>query len=109
MSKPIVVIVPHNLGAQAAKKRIAEGVERLRRNYVEKLAHSEISWTGDKADLKVVALSQTVTAQLDVQNDLVRIEVQLPWFLAALSDKLQNVLSNSAKESLQIEHTKPKS
>jgi hypothetical protein len=109
MSKSIVVTVPHNLGAQAAKKRIAEGVERLRRDYVEKLAHSEIAWTGDKADLKVVAFSQTVTAQLDVQSDLVRIEVQLPWFLAALSDKLQNVLSNSAKESLQIEHTPPKS
>ena len=37
MAQSIVVTVPHNLGAEAAKKRIAERIELLRAAYVDKL------------------------------------------------------------------------
>ncbi|KAB2955590.1 MAG: hypothetical protein F9K16_15195, partial [Thermoanaerobaculia bacterium] len=99
----------HNLGAEVAQKRVAEGVERLRRDYIDKLAHSEVVWTDRKADLRVVAFGQTTTAQIDVQSDLLRIEVQLPWILATLSNKVQAVLAGRAKDSLAIEHIPPKS
>ncbi len=102
MSKAIVVTVPHNLGAEAAKKRIAESIERLRRDYVDKIAHSEVAWTGDRADLRVSTFGQTTTAQIDVSNDALRIEVQLPWILAALSGKIQDALTTNAKDSLKI-------
>jgi hypothetical protein len=109
MSQSIVITVPHNLGADAAKKRIAERIEVLRTAYVDKLAHSEISWTGNKADMRVIALGQTMTAQLDVMQDSVRIEAQLPWLLAALGNKAKGFLTRHAKESLQIGYTPPKS
>jgi hypothetical protein len=41
-------------------------------------------------------------------NDAVRIEVQLPWILAALTGKIQGVLKSSAEESLRIGHAPPK-
>lgn len=109
MSKSIVVTVPHDLGAELAKKRVAEGIERLRRDYVDKLAHSEIAWTGDRADLKVVAFGQTTAARIDVQTDSLRIEVWLPWILSALTSRIQTVLARSAEGALQIEHKPPKS
>jgi hypothetical protein len=109
MSQSIVITVPHNLGADAARKRIAERIEQLRTTYVDKLAHSEISWTGNKADMRVVALGQTMTAQVDVLDDSVRIEAQLPWLLAALGKKAKGFLTSNAKESLQIGYTPPKS
>jgi hypothetical protein len=34
MSNSIVVTVPHNLGAEEAKRRIAEQLEHLRRDYM---------------------------------------------------------------------------
>lgn len=108
MSKSIVVTLPHNLGAEAAKTRIAERIDLLRRDYVDKLAYSEINWTGDRADLRVVAFGQTTTAQLDVMADALRIEVQLPWILAALSGKIQGVLTSNAQDSLKIGHTPPR-
>ena len=43
MSKTIVITVPHNLGAEAARKRIADAIEKLRRDYVDKIAHSEVA------------------------------------------------------------------
>jgi hypothetical protein len=109
MSQSIVITVPHKLGADAARKRIAERIEQLRAAYVDKLAHSEISWVGNNADMRIVALGQTVTAQLAVMEDNVRIEAQLPWLLAALGNKAKGFLTSHAKESLQIGYTPPKS
>jgi Putative polyhydroxyalkanoic acid system protein (PHA_gran_rgn) len=108
MPKSIVVIVPHNIGAEAAKKRIAERIDALRSTYVDKLGYSEINWTGDRADLRLVVFGQTVTGQIDVMPDSLRIEAQLPWILDALANKIQGVLTSNAKESLQIGHTPPK-
>jgi hypothetical protein len=108
MSNSIVITLPHRLGAEEAKRRITGGIELLRREYIDKLAYSEVNWNGDTANLRVVAFGQTATAQLYVMNDAVRIEVQLPWILAALTGKIQGVLKSSAEESLLIGHTPPK-
>ncbi|WP_026607367.1 polyhydroxyalkanoic acid system family protein [Methylocapsa acidiphila] len=105
MSKSIVVTVPHDLGLEKAKKRVSERIELLRRDYIDKLAYSEVAWTGDKADVRVVAFGQTVTAQLDVKPDSLRIEVQLPWVFALLADKIQGTLKSNAQDTLQIGHT----
>jgi hypothetical protein len=108
MPQPLVVIVPHNLGAPEAKRRLSEGMGFLKTSYIDKIASSEVSWNGDQADVRVVALGQTVTAGLDVQSDSVRIEVHLPWLLAKLSGQLEGLLSNTARDTLRIGHTPPK-
>jgi Putative polyhydroxyalkanoic acid system protein (PHA_gran_rgn) len=108
MSNSIVITVPHRLGAKEAKRRIAEQIELLRRNYIDKLAYSEANWNGDTANLRVVAFGQTATAQVYVLDDALRIEVQLPWILAALTGKIQGILKSNAEESLRIGHTPPK-
>ena len=109
MSKSIVITLPHALAVEDAKRRIAERIDLLRTSYIDKLAYSEVKWTDNKADLRVIALGQTVLGQIDILSDTIRIEVQLPWILAALSDKVQGVLTSNAKESLRIGYTKPKS
>ena len=81
MSNSIVITVPHRLGVEEAKRRIAEQLEHLRRDYIDKLAYSEVNWDADTADLRVVALGQTVTGKICVMSDSLRIEVQLPWIL----------------------------
>jgi Putative polyhydroxyalkanoic acid system protein (PHA_gran_rgn) len=108
MSNSIVITLPHRLGAEEAKRRIVGGIELLRRNYLDKIAYSEVTWNGDTANVRVVAFGQTATAQVYVMNDALRIEVQLPWILAALTSKIQGVLTTNAEESLRIGYTPPK-
>jgi hypothetical protein len=96
MSKSIIVVVPHRLGVDVAKQRVAAQIEILRHQYVDKYAASEVTWTGDRADFRVSALAQTVTGQIEVSSDSLRIEVQLPWLLAALQGKLQGVSKKPA-------------
>jgi hypothetical protein len=109
MNKSIVVTVPHNLGADAAKSRVARGIERLRTEYLDKLARTEVNWSGNRADMRVSALGQTLTAQLDVQNDALRIEVRLLGLLSGLMSKVQDSLISNVKGSLQLERSPPKS
>jgi hypothetical protein len=108
MASTITVTLPHNLGVEAAKKRVVEQLEKLRRDYVNKVAHSEISWAGDIATVRVTALGQTVTAQITVLKDALRVDVQLPRLLAALSSKVQDLITRNANDVLQIGHTPPK-
>ncbi len=102
MQNTITVTVPHNLGIETAKKRLAERLEMLQRDYVDKIAHSEVTWSGDVATIKVSALGQQATAQMNVLPEMVRIEVQLPWLLAAIAGKVQDFISRNASDVLRI-------
>ena len=105
MSDSIVIAVPHNLGVAEARRRIAMEIDRLKQEYINKFAYSEIVWTGDTANVRVVALAQEAKARIDIFADSVRIEVILPWLLAKLAAPLQAKLTSAAKETLAIGHT----
>ena len=109
MNQPIVVTVPHKLGAEAAKSRVSKGIDRLRADYLDKLARTEVQWTGNRADLQVSALGQTVNARLDVLDDALRIEMQFQGLLSGLFNKVSDKLISNVKGSLQLEHTPRKS
>ena len=109
MNQPIVVTIPHKLGAEAAKNRVSKGIERLKADYLDKLARTEVQWTGNRADLQVSALGQTVNARLDVLDDALRIEMQFQGLLSGLFNKVSDKLISNVKGSLQLEHTPRKS
>ena len=44
------------------------------------------NWTGDHLDFRAGVLGQTTTGTIDVAEDNVRIEVQLPWLLGLLAE-----------------------
>jgi hypothetical protein len=49
----------------------------------------EERWDGDSLHFGVAALGQTVSGRVDVADDLVRVEVALPWLLAAFAEKIK--------------------
>ncbi|HEY8126176.1 MAG TPA: polyhydroxyalkanoic acid system family protein [Methylocystis sp.] len=102
MSNAITVTVPHDLGVEKAKARVAEQLARMQREYVDKVAQSEVTWAGDVATVHVKALGQAASAQITVLKDLLRIDVQLPWVLAALSGAVQQAISRNASDALRI-------
>jgi len=102
MSNTITITVPHDLGVEAAKKRLSERMEALQREYVDKFGRSEVTWAGDVATVRVSAIGQTAMGQITVLPGLVRIEVQLPWLLAKLAGRVQTVLSHNANDVLKI-------
>ena len=106
MSRSIVMTFPHDLGVPEAKKRITERFDLLRTQYVEKVGHAAMAWEADIAHLRVAALGQTAPADIDVQAAEIRVEVHLPWLLAAMAGKVEGLLRSNAQDALRIGTTK---
>jgi hypothetical protein len=101
MSSPIVVDLPHNLGAEEAKRRIARNIGRLGDHIPGGAAKVDSSWTGDRLDLRIAAMGQDVSARIDVQETLVRLEVMLPPFLSFFAKQVESLIRRQGTELLE--------
>src|ERR1700736_1025469 len=88
MSQPLVVSIPHRLGREEAVRRIKSGLAAARTNYSMLLDIHEESWEGDRLHFSLSMLGQTASGLMDFADDHVRLEVQLPWLLAKIAEKL---------------------
>ena len=101
MAQPLVVNVPHKLGTEEAKRRIAGGIGKLQHHIPGGAAEVKTSWTGDRMNLLVAAMGQEVDSHIDVEDSNVRIEVKLPAFLAMFADQIGGFLSKRGGELLE--------
>jgi hypothetical protein len=106
MAKTITLVVPHSLGAARAKQGVSEQMDRLKAAFNDRIGSTDVVWTDYHADVRVAALGQTITAKIDVLDDSLRLDVDLPWFLASLSPKVENFLQKVGQESLRISSAK---
>jgi hypothetical protein len=100
MTKPITIDLPHKLGADEAKRRIAGGIGRLEQ-YVPGGADVRSSWAGNRFDLVVAAMGQEVNCSIDVQERIVRVEMLLPPLLAIFAGKIRDSLTRRGTELLE--------
>jgi len=101
MTKPLVVSIPHQLGALEAQRRLQNGIEQMKEQYAGKLAVLEDRWTGHHLDFRVSAIGQTVTGTIDVAEDHVMLALQLPWVLAMIAQKAQTMIQNKGQLLLE--------
>lgn len=88
MAQPLTVTISHNLTKQEAVRRLQNGIARIRSK--GGIAGSiEDEWVGDKATFKATALFQTISGRVEVMDDAVRVEVDLPWLLSRVADKVK--------------------
>ncbi|WP_029010819.1 polyhydroxyalkanoic acid system family protein [Azospirillum halopraeferens] len=88
MPKPVIVTIPHQLGREAATQRLRDGLDKARAQLSGVNAVVEETWTADGMDLRIVAVGQTVNGRIIVAEEHVRVEVDLPWVLAMLAEKV---------------------
>lgn len=106
MSRSITMTFPHDLSVPEAKKRIDERFDLLKQQYIDKVGRAELAWVGDVAHLRCSAIGQTATAEIDIQPKDIRVEIQLPWLLAAIAGKVEKALQSNAKDVLRLGTTK---
>ena len=100
MTKPIIVDLPHRLGAEEAHRRIAGGIGKLE-DHIPGGAVVRSSWEGNRMNLHVGAMGQEVSAQIDVQEAIVRLEVLLPPGLAFFGRGIEALLRRQGTELLE--------
>jgi hypothetical protein len=100
MSGPITVDLPHRLGAEEAKRRIASNIGSLT-GHLPSGAQVRSDWQGDTLKLGIGVLGQEVAAEIDVKESLVRLTVLLPPALAFFGKAIEAGLHRSAPDLLE--------
>jgi hypothetical protein len=108
MSQPVVVTIPHRLGKQEATRRLRAGFGNMRSTFGEKFMVLKDEWAGDHLNFHASLLGQTTTGTVDVGEDHVRLEVQLPWMLSLLANKAKALVRKQGQLMLE-KPTKPQS
>jgi hypothetical protein len=122
MSRPITIKLPHQLGKEEAKRRIARGFGQFEEQLVAGLSgqpagggrsggflgaaiRSTMSfqqqWTGDRLEFSGGGLGQKITGRIDVEEDTVLMQVDLPEMLAALADRFAGQLQHEGQKLLE--------
>jgi putative polyhydroxyalkanoate system protein len=100
MTQPIEVDLPHNLGKDEARRRIANNLHKLEQ-HIPGGAQVQSGWTGDQLNLEVAAMGQQVTSQIDVMDNRVRLKVLLPPMLGMFSGLIQGALQKKGSVLLE--------
>ena len=92
MSKPLTVSIPHRLGKEEAVRRLKNGLGSARTDFRHIFTVQEETWVGDSLTFRLSALGQAASGVIDVREDHVLLEVQLPWLLHKIAEKAQGLI-----------------
>ncbi|MFO1187975.1 MAG: polyhydroxyalkanoic acid system family protein [Alphaproteobacteria bacterium] len=101
MPQPLVVTIPHRLGKEEAVRRLKAGFAGLHTNFGSLLAVQEDIWTGDAMAFRVAVLGQSASGNVNVAEDHVRLEVQLPWLLGRLAERAMGMIQKQTTLMLE--------
>ena len=100
MQRPIDVDLPHPLGREEARKRIADNIHKLKDHIPGGASHIDTSWSGDRLDLTVHAMGQAVEALIDVEETKVHCRIQLSGMLALFAAPIEAMLKAKGSDLL---------
>ena len=92
MSKPLIVSIPHRLGKDEAVRRLRTGLEGVRSDFKHIFTVQEETWVGDSLTFRISALGQAASGVIDVREDNVQLQLQLPWLLHQIVEKAQGLI-----------------
>jgi len=101
MSQPIQVDLPHKLGREEARRRIAANIGKLEQHIPGGASRVDSRWQGDTLMLAVHAMGQQVEAAIGVEETKVRVEVLLPSMLAIFAQPIQAMLQKKGNILLE--------
>ena len=100
-SKSIKISIPHRLSRDEASRRLRTGISDFRTQYAANLAQMDERWTGDHMDFKASAFGQSLTGRIDVRDNAVDVELDLPWLFAVLAEKIKGQVQQAGQRLLE--------
>jgi Putative polyhydroxyalkanoic acid system protein (PHA_gran_rgn) len=88
MPQPLIVSIPHRLGRQEARRRLDSGITRLRPELGILLSELNYHWEQDTLNFIGSAMWQRISGRIEVLDDAVRVEIDLPWMMQVLRDTI---------------------
>ncbi len=79
--------------------RLKSGLQAAGAKFGQLISVQEEVWTGNRLQFRLSALSQSVAGTIEVFEDHVRLEVILPWLLAAIAAKIQPLMNSKGRDA----------
>lgn len=100
MAKPVEVDLPHSLGREEARRRIAANIHKLEDHIPGGTADVKSHWDGDELTLLVEAMGQSVEAKIAVDERVVHCRMLLPGMLAMFARPIAAMLEKKGNDLL---------
>jgi hypothetical protein len=92
MAKVLVLTIPHRLGQAKAIRRLDTGLDGVREKFGSIITVHEKTWDGHRLQFRLRAAAQAVSGTIEVFEEQIRLEVQLPWLLATIAERLEPLI-----------------
>ena len=97
---PLTITIPHQLTKEEARRRIDSHLTELLGQYGSHLDHLDHHWNGDTLDFQGGVMGMTISGKLQVEDQLVRVELTLPWVLATMARTLTQTIEQEGRKLL---------
>ena len=99
MQRPINVALPHKLGREEARRRIAANIGKLE-SHIPGGADVSSRWEGDTLKLDIGTMGQSVESEIAVDEALVHCRIQLPGLLSLFAAPIEAMLTKRGGDLL---------
>ena len=96
------VTLPHTLGREEVRRRMHEHSDEIEGHFPSGMARVESSWPNeDRMNLLVTALGQQIEGAIEVYDDSVTIEMDIPAMLGFLKGTLESAVKKHGGKLLE--------
>ena len=92
--------VPHSLGQEEAKRRIADWMAQSRGQFAGKISDVAEAWNGYVDTFHFRAMGFALSGTLEVQPAALSIEMTIPWAALPLQGRLESEILTRARQLL---------
>ena len=100
-NKTITITIPHRLTQQEARTRLQKGITDLKAQHAASIAQVAETWNGDQMSFRLTAMGQAITGRVDVQPSAIKLDIDLPWLLAAFAEKFRPRIEQEGRRMLE--------
>lgn len=93
----ITVSIPHKLSRSEARGRIETGFAKILRQIPGSAGTCSESWDGDRLTFRVGAMGQIISGVVEVLDNAVTMEIELPGMLGLIAGALKNKLQSAGQ------------
>ena len=93
----ITVSIPHQLTRSEARRRIETGFAKILRQVPGGTGTCSERWDEDRLIFEVGAMGQSISGVVDVLDDAVKMQIELPGMLGLIAGALKNRLQSAGQ------------
>ena len=100
-NKTITVSIPHRLSQDEARARLQKGLTELKAKHASSIAQVDENWNGNAMTFRLTAMGQAISGRVDVQPSAVKLDIDLPWLVAMLAERIKPKVEEEGRRMLE--------